>query len=71
MIIEPQNLTPAARVALVNTDFRAGSPLPTDTPFRAAAELHTYGLIDTRIKLTRDGAIVRARILDGLEASSG
>jgi hypothetical protein len=69
MIIESQNLTPAARVALVDTHFRAGSPLPRGTSFRATTELATYGLIGSDGNLSRDGAIVRARIIDqALEA---
>jgi hypothetical protein len=62
--IEPQNLTPAARMALLGADFRAGSELPHDTTLRVAAELAWHGLICTEATLTYDGAIVRARIID-------
>jgi hypothetical protein len=66
MIIEPQNLTPAARAALVAADWRPGSSLPNSATLRVAAELATYGLIGIEATLTKDGAIVRARIIDGL-----
>jgi len=65
MIIESQNLTPAARAALVEADFRAGSPLPYDTSLPVAMELYFHGLVTANDRLTRDGAIVRARIIDG------
>jgi hypothetical protein len=65
MLTEPRNLTAAARMTLLDSDFQAGSPLPPGTTLRVAAELATYGLIDTEATLTRDGAIMRARIIDG------
>lgn len=64
MVIEPQNLTIAARVALVSAEHSAGSRLPKSTTLRVLMELARYGLIDHGARLTSDGARVRAMHID-------
>lgn len=64
MIIEPQNLTIAARIALVGAEPLPGSPLTRETTLRVLMELARYGLIDHGARLTPDGARVRAMHID-------
>lgn len=67
--VSTKDLTPAARVTLINTGFRAGSVVPMGTRADVLAELHRHGLVGTCDGLTRAGSIVRARCLDeALEA---
>jgi hypothetical protein len=63
-MIEPKELSPAARVALVNSHFRAGSPLPAGTDPEVYVELRTAALVSPRGTVTGRGAIVRARCID-------
>ena len=69
MIIEPQNLTLAARCALVRAEPLPGSLLHPTATLRVAAELAQYGLIDAEAALTQDGATVRARLIDNTLAN--
>lgn len=63
------DLTPAARVALINTGFRQGSVIPQGTGSWVIDELRQHKLISPGDGLTRAGSVVRARCLDeALEA---
>jgi hypothetical protein len=63
-MIEPSELSPEARVALINAHFRQGSSLPTGTEPAVAIELFQALLVSPRGTLTGRGAIVRARCVD-------
>lgn len=63
-MIKPEELSPAARAALVNTRFRRGSSLPIGTDPAVAQELWLAQLVSPRGCLTGRGAIVRAQCVD-------